>query len=79
MNNKYKALCNDFLIQTAVINQHKQYLLENNIVTLQNIKDEFYAYLAQDCTLCMSLDQYITDNFEQVYDAELNFIGYQRK
>lgn len=37
----------------------------------------FYIELAGDASLCMSLDQYIRERYIPVYDAELNFIGYE--
>lgn len=47
------------------------------LLTLENVKNQFYTMLASDNTLVMSLEQYIQKHFECVYDAELNFIGYE--
>ena len=45
--------------------------------THQNIKDLFYVELASDDTICMSLEEYIRERYVPVYDAELNFLGYE--
>ncbi len=44
--------------------------------TFQNIKDLYYTELALEHTDRMSLDEYIKANFVQVYDDNLNFLGY---
>ena len=43
--------------------------------TLENIKDEYYTALENVET--KSFDQYLKELYVQVYDAELNFLGYE--
>ena len=50
---------------------------EANLLTLQNIKDAFYTELANDSTICISFDEYVQEHHTIVYDAELNFLGYE--
>lgn len=47
--------------------------------TLQNIKDQYYHDLAVLDIMRMSLDEYIKEYYVQCYDAQLNFIGYERR
>lgn len=79
MDNKYKALCNDYLIQTAVIEQHSLWLKEKNMYTLQQIKDIYYYELATGQTERRGLEQYIKEEFIPCYDDELNFMGYDKQ
>lgn len=63
------------MIQTAIKARQR----ESRLLTLSNVKDLFYAELASDSTIVMSLEQYIRERYTPVYDAELNFIGYELK
>ena len=61
------------LIKTAIETKQR----ESNLLTLQNIKDQFYVELASDSTICMSFEEYVRELYTPVYDAELNFLGYE--
>lgn len=40
--------------------------------TLQNIKDQYYLD-----NETISLEEYIQEHYQKVYDSELNFLGYE--
>jgi hypothetical protein len=50
----------------------------NGLFTLQNVKDVYYTDLSFGLTE-RGFEQYLKENFTQVYDENLNFIGYERK
>lgn len=43
--------------------------------TLQNIKDAYYTDLALGI-VDRGFEEYLRENYERVYDDQLNFIGY---
>lgn len=46
--------------------------------TLQNIKDEWYAELSSgDVTI--GFEEYLREHYENVYNASLDFLGYERR
>ena len=45
--------------------------------TLQYIKDTYYKELSLGI-IDRGFDQYLKENYTQMYDAQLNFIGYSR-
>ncbi len=47
--------------------------------TLQNIKDIYYARLAMNSAETRGFDQYLRETFIQIYDADLNYLGYERR
>lgn len=71
-----KALINRHNYQTIAREHYQKYLQDNGVLTLSNVKNMFYAELASDD---MSLEEYIREHYVPVYDAELNFIGYESK
>ena len=47
--------------------------------TLNDIKVEYYIYLMEaEAGALIGFDQYLTENYTQVYDGALNFLGYER-
>lgn len=50
---------------------------ENNMYTLQCIKDLYYIDLAQGLTI-RGFDRYL-ESYIRVYDENLNFLGYDKK
>lgn len=46
--------------------------------TLQNIKDEYYTELALGNIYKKSFDDYLRENYQQIYDNDLNFLGWER-
>lgn len=49
------------------------------LLTLQNIKDQYYADLALGDTERRGLEEYLRDEYTQVYDSNLQFMGYEKK
>lgn len=47
--------------------------------TLQNIKDQYYADLANGDIERRSLEEYIREEYIPCYDDELNFMGWDKK
>lgn len=61
-------------------NQHLNYVITSSYgepLMLEKVKDVYYAELALG-TEVRSFGQYLTENYTKLYDAELNFIGYER-
>lgn len=56
-----------------------QTLRRGTMYTLQQIKDTYYYELSISDTERRGLDQYIREEYVPVYDAELNFIGWEHK
>lgn len=50
----------------------------NDIWTLQNIKDLYYAELALGY-VGRGFEEYLKEHFTQTYDINLNFLGWERK
>lgn len=63
-------------------NHHEKTLFKINVInnewTLQNIKDLYYAELALGIE-SRGFDQYLSEQFQQVYDVNLQFLGYETK
>lgn len=50
----------------------------NNLWTLENIKSAYYVELAIGIE-SRGFDEYLKEHFVQVYDKQLNFIGWEQK
>ncbi len=48
------------------------------MITLQEIKDEYYMELSMGNIMRMSLEEYIRQNYYRVYDDNMNFIGWEK-
>lgn len=49
------------------------------MITIQNIKDEYYVKLAQGLIKRQNLETYIKENYIQLYNDKLEFIGYEKR
>lgn len=47
------------------------------MITLQDIKDEYYMLLTINDDVKMGFEQYLRENYTPVYDGQLNFLGYE--
>ena len=60
-------------------NDRRATLLEEGMYTLQNIKDEYYTLLSNNELENRDFEKYLKENYVQVYDGNLNFIGYVKE
>ena len=49
-----------------------------NTLTLQNIKDQYYFDVSRNYEP-RGFESYLKENYVQVYDVQLNFLGYDKK
>lgn len=75
--NKVVASSRDNIILSLIDGRHKGDTIME-LLTLQNIKDQYYADLALGQTERRGFETYLRDEYTQVYDANLQFIGYEK-